>query len=242
MSKKVQFVIPTYNADKNELASLFKSLKSFPIIVVDNTKKNLGYAGGVTVGIKRALHDGADWVVILNQDLHVDNKAIKKFATILLGSEIGIVGPFGGELDKKRWTTILPSIHVDYISGSCLAIHKNIFGKIEFYEPYFMYYEDADFCVRARKAGFPVEKIFIKGINHEENTSLGRGSFLHQYYLSRNHLLFVERNAPFFVKLHELFRLPKTIYEHWERRELGALLGIRDYLFRRFGIYTPLWS
>ncbi len=238
----ILFVLLTYKPDGKELARLLKSLGNVPTTIIDNTKKNLGYAGGVTVGIKKALHDGVDWIVVINQDLHVTIEAIGNLVDVLSQNEIGVVGPFAGALDAKRWTTILPSKNVNYISGSCMVIHRAVFEKIGyFYEPYFMYYEDADFCVRAKNAGFPIVHLPLPGISHTDTTSLGRGSFLHQYYLARNHLLFVERNAPPGVKLHELVRLPKTIWEHCIRQEWGALAGIRDYFLRRFGQYMPLW-
>ena len=60
----------------------------------------------------------------------------------------------------------------------------------------------------------------------------------HPYYLARNHLLFVSRQAPLRVKLYEAFRFPKTLSEHIMRHESGALRGIKDYVFRRFGSST----
>lgn len=258
----IQLVIVTYQPKQDVLVKLLTQLGDMSFIIIDNTKetflnldlklqknqkivrnnKNVGYSEGVSIGMQYALEQKAEWMVIINQDLHITKKAVHELEETLLHCVPGITGPFAGILDPRRWTTILPSESVGYISGSCMAIHKTVFEKIGFfYEPYFMYYEDADFCVRAKNAGLPLIHVPIAGISHNETTSLGRGSFLHQYYLARNHLLFVERNAPFFVKLHELLRLPKTIWEHVYRREWGALTGIRDYVLRRFGQYTPLW-
>ncbi len=257
----IQFIIVTYQSKQDVLAKLLTQVGDMSSIIIDNTEetflnldfklqknqkiirnnKNVGYSEGVNIGTQYALEEKADWIVIINQDLHVTKKAVYALEKALLHCTPGIAGLFAGKLDKKRWTTILPSKKVDYISGSCMAIHRSVFDKIgNFYKPYFMYYEDADFCVRAKNTGFPLIHVSIAGISHNETTSLGRGSFLHQYYLARNHLLFVERNAPTGVKLHELMRLPKTIWEHLNRKEWGALVGIRDYFLRRFGIYKPL--
>jgi hypothetical protein len=54
------------------------------------------------------------------------------------------------------------------------------------------------------------------------------------YYLARNHLLFVERNAPFSVQLRETLRLPKTLWEHFKKGDRSALKGIKDYLLRKY--------
>ncbi len=241
MKQDIWFVIVTYKPDTAILERLQKSLGGRPVITIDNSKKNLGFGGGANVGIRKALESGAQWLVILNQDIDLTKRDVDKLYTKLLLLPPCIAGPLVGGLDERRWTTVLPSKKVDYISGSCMAIHRSVFDKTGmFYKPYFMYYEDVDFCVRAKNAGFPLIHVSIAGISHNETTSLGRGSFLHQYYLARNHLLFVERNAPMGVKIHELFRLPKTIWEHYKKQERGALVGIRDYFLRRFGQYTPL--
>lgn len=226
------------------------------VIVIDNTKKNLGYGGAANKGIRKALKEGAEWAVVMNQDLTISRGGIETFVNTLGKSLPGIAGPFAGSVDRRRWTTILNKNVTNffkatpcksqgsglgeryYISGSLMAVHWDVWQRIGgFYEPYFMYYEDVDYCIRAKKAGFPLMHTPIDGIKHNDHPFLGKGSFLHEYYLARNHLLFVERQAPVRVNIYELFRLPKTLYEHIKRRSTGALMGILYYIFRRFGPY-----
>ncbi len=234
--RRVWFVVVLYKPDKKVLRRLLRALAGFPVVVVDNSKQNLGYGGGANVGIRRALKKGAQWVVVLNQDLSMSPSAAGTLVKKLKETQAGIAGPMAGGLDPRRWTSVLPAKETDYITGSCIAIHREVVERIGyFYEPYFLYYEETDFCLRARSAGFPLLYIPTKGITHMESVSLGRGSFLHQYYLARNHLLFVERCAPLRVRLYEFFRLPKTLWDHWRKGEKGALRGVRNYLNRRFG-------
>ncbi len=216
-------------------ASLAKNL-SVDVLNVKNTKlSNLGYGGGINKRIREAIDKGYEWFIAMNQDLKVTKSGMEKFQKILEKSPPGIVGPFAGGLDPKRWTTILPSKNVDYISGACMAIHRDVIEKIGFfYEPYFMYYEDADYSLRAKKAGFPLIHVPVAGIAHDDTPMLGKGSFLHEYYLARNHLLFVERQAPPAVRLYEYLRLPKTMAEGL-RGNRGAGAGVADYLLHRFG-------
>lgn len=230
------FVIVTYRPDKKTLAQLKAVLPKGETKVIDNTNHNLGYGGGANVGMREAFESGAQWVIVMNQDLRLKKTAVKELTDILKKSGPAIVGPFAGKFDPRRWTTSVPATKMDYISGSCIAIHRDVVEKIGyFYEPYFLYYEEADLCIRAKRAGFALRWLPIKGIEHEETMSLGRGSFAHQYYLARNHLLFVERQAPPLVKLYEFLRLPKTKLEHIARRQWGALRGLLDYFIRRFG-------
>lgn len=252
MRNTVAFIIIAYHPKMEELKPLLRLLKDYPTIIVDNggtlilddvgnatllsQTKNVGYGAAVNIGIHHASGLGATWFVVLNQDIHLTKASRLALLSQLRKFPPCIAGPFGAGLDTSRWTTILPSERTDYLTGSCLAIHQKVVGKIGyFYEPYFLYYEDSDYCVRATRAGFPLIRVDLPDVSHEETKSLGSGSKLHQYYLARNHFLFVKRLAPTPVKLYEFFRIAKTITEHVQRRERGALVGIRDFLLRRFG-------
>jgi GT2 family glycosyltransferase len=255
-SASVQFIIVAYHPEKAVFRELLLHLSPNPVIVVDNggvdvssitnvevvhPGQNLGYGGGANLGMQKAFDAGAQWVVILNQDLEVSVRAVNNFVMALEKLSPGLAGPIVGGLDEVRWSTVLGSkkkFKDQYISGTWMAIHKEVVAKVgQFHEPYFMYYEDADLSVRAKKAGYLIQRIAVSGLKHGESTSLGRGSAATEYYLARNHMLFVERLAPWMVKLHEWVRLPKTIAEYKQNGNTGALHGLRDYCFRRFGPY-----
>lgn len=252
---KVWFIVLTYQSEYKKLLRHLVFFKNAPHILVDNSEtiqsypkhipvirigKNLGYAGGMNVGIRHCLERGATWVVVTNEDINATSSALNKFIKQLDKTTPGIGGPSTGMLDKKRWTSILGK-GTGYISGSFMAIHRQVIDRVGmFYEPYFIYYEDVELCVRAQKIGFELTHIPVS-FSHADGTTFGRNSFLHQYYLARNHLLFVERNASVGVKLREAVRLPKTTWEHIRKKEWGALTGIRDYFLRRFGQYKALW-
>jgi GT2 family glycosyltransferase len=214
MKDAVWFIFVFFKPSKEQTRRCKQISHLVNSFMVDNTEENHGYGGGANVGIQYALEHGAEWVVICNQDIVMPEKDIKTFVETLKKSEPGIFGPEVGSFDTRRWTTILPAKgSVDYVSGSCMAIHKNVLQTVgAFYEPYFMYYEDADFSVRAKKAGFPLHHVELSGFKHNLNFASGRKK---EYYLARNHLLFALRNAPWQVKLHELLRLPKTLYDYW---------------------------
>ncbi len=250
-ARSIVFIIVAFHPKMDEFTKLLNTLKEFHVIIVDNGNTltfddvgratlltqttNVGYGAGVNIGIHHASGLGATWFVILNQDIQISKDSAKQLIAELKKLPSGVAGPAGGALDPKRWTTMLPSKKSEYITGSCMAIHNKVVGKIGyFYEPYFMYYEDADYSVRARAAGFPLTTVPVD-ITHEETQSLHKGSRLHTYYMARNHLLFVLRLGSSNVKFYELVRLPKTILEHILRKEKGALLGIRDFLLHRSG-------
>lgn len=250
-SPDVVFVVIGFHPDKETLSSLLAALKNYDVIVVNNggvvlenshtvqvisSGKNLGYAGGANLGMKAAFEKGACWVVICNQDLAMTNAGVNELVSRLKSLPTGIAGPFAGGLDPKRMTTIIPSTRADYITGSCIAIHKEVYKKIgNFYDPYFLYYEEVDYCMRAKKVELPIMHLKIDGITHTESSTLGNNSLMHQYYLSRNHLLFLRRGAYWKTMVYEYIRLPLTLLEHLRRNQWGAVLGMYDFLFCRFG-------
>lgn len=261
MKQSVWYVVLTYRPQIAKLTRLLRSLENQEIVLVDNTAKeeksgsfifenshcrvirigeNLGYTGGMNRGGQFALSHGANWVVFLNSDIVLSEEDVNQWNKKLQTSPAGLVGPFPGRLDAKRWTSIYPSSNkiFDYLSGSYLGIHKNVIRKIGmFYEPYFIYYEEIELCIRAKKAGFPLSFINLPHLRHHDAQTFGTGSFYHEYYLARNHLLFIQRNAPLGVQMHEILRMPITLSKHYQDGNVGALTGIKDFALRKFGPY-----
>lgn len=92
----------------------------------------------------------------------------------------------------------------DFITGCMLFYNKKVIDKIGFWdEGYFLYFEDSDFCERAKKAGFKLfynPKIIIWHKNAQSTG--GSGSPLHQKYQKKNRLIFGLKYAPWRTKLH----------------------------------------
>ena len=66
--------------------------KNFPNVEVIETGKNLGFAGGNNIGIRRALEDGADFVWLLNNDTFVDTNALVSLVDAFKGDNVGVAG------------------------------------------------------------------------------------------------------------------------------------------------------
>jgi len=256
------FIIISYTTDQDKLDVQLKSLEGYSVIIIKNdatklhipkkgyikviqNSTNLGFGGGANVGIEYALKHGANWIVILNDDIFFTKKTLSQFYTIISSCDNTIVGPYAGFFDKYRYSSILKTDPIkvipkpEYISGSFMAIRSDVFSRIGyFYEPYFLYYEDADFCVRARNAGFSIAHVSLPDLQHTDAERYKRDPQPHDYYLARNHMLFVFRQAPISVKLHELIRLPKTLFEHYRMYRTGAIQGIADFSLQHFGKKT----
>jgi GT2 family glycosyltransferase len=235
------------------------------VIVIEN-KQNLGFAKGNNIGINYALKKHADYIFVLNPDTKIEKDTIKNLLLVMeKNRDVGIVGPkiytfekriwsCGGILERKRFSAGLIGFgeedngqydgetEVDYISGAAMFVRRSTFEEIGLLpENYFLYYEDVEFSLRAKRAGLKVYFTPTAIVYHDWSSYIGKTSPMKDYYMARNHLLFVERNASWTIKLREFLRLPKTIYEYYRRNEKFALLGIRDYFLRRFG-KRDYWS
>ncbi|MBN1955546.1 MAG: glycosyltransferase family 2 protein [Anaerolineae bacterium] len=150
-------------------------------VAVIETGKNLGFAGGVNVGIAHALAAGAGSVLLLNNDTVVDREMIRCLAAAASSARVGIVGPVIYYFDapervwrfadrEYRWLPtplrvpdrVLRSagsrpFRVDYVTGCGMLVRRPVLEAIGLFDTrYFFYFEDADFCRRARQAGFDI--------------------------------------------------------------------------------------
>ncbi len=92
----------------------------------------------------------------------------------------------------------------DFITGCMMFFNKKVTDKVGFWdEKYFLYYEDSDFCERAKQSGFKLyynPKIIIYHKNAQSTG--GSGSALHQTYQRKNRFIFGLKYAPFKTKIH----------------------------------------
>lgn len=106
------------------------------------------------------------------------------------------------EVDNGQYETKEPT---DYVTGCFMAFTHEVIKKVGFLsEEYFMYYEDADFCIRAKKLGIP--SLFVPSIIiwHKETQSSGggKGSDLRQTLVQKNRIKFFLKYAPLTTRLH----------------------------------------
>lgn len=204
--------------DNNSEDGLEEEAKKIPKVHYIQNQKNLGYSGGNNIGINYALKNHADFIFILNPDTTVDPYCIEICTKAMEDLEVGIVGPkimfadkktlwyAGGildlgnvlgkhrgvdEEDKGQYDTIEET---DFASGGACFIGSEVFKKTGFFdEKYFLYYEDSDFNLRAKKAGFKILYVPQAVVYHANAQSTGLGSKLQDYYITRNRLLFASK-------------------------------------------------
>ena len=201
---------------KNSLIHIPTSQVGYPQVQIVRNSENLGFSGGNNVSIHQTLKNGSDWVVLLNNDTWVENGFMERLKAIL-SVKNGIIGiplvensivAYCGKIQWLKPTLIhIPTCDVGYQQiyaiGGAIAIHKDVFGKIGLLdENYFLYFEDADFSVRAAKAGFNISIAKNLTANHHVSSSTKKlGSPLLLRYHYRNALYFNLKNGPWNIKL-----------------------------------------
>jgi GT2 family glycosyltransferase len=121
---------------------------------------------------------------------------------------------------------------ITFATGACFLVKKEVIEKIGlFNENYFLYYEDADLSMRIRKEGYDILYTPKAIVWHSNAASSGSGSNLHDYYLTRNKLVFGMKYAPLKMKaflLKEAFKILSSGRE-WQKK------GVRDYFVKKLG-------
>lgn len=240
--------------DNNSGDSLGEILREFKDIRFIQNRENLGYTGGNNIGIKIALELGVDYILVLNPDTTLDKNCIKNLISGVERSGAGIVGPkiyFAGtksiwhaggmidylnvigshrgvnELDRGQFEK---KAVVDFVSGAAFFVKAEVFEKIGLFdERFFLYYEDADFCYRAKKIGFKIFYIPEATVYHANASSAGLGSPLQDYYITRNRMLFASKFLPVRTKFALLREALRNLGNPVRR------LALFDFLVGNFG-------
>jgi GT2 family glycosyltransferase len=186
-----------------------------------STGSNLGYAGGMNVGIRKAISDGSKYMAIFNNDILAAPGCIEKIKTVFektIGDKICfsplIMDVGGGEIwfggGHVSWlrarakhagmgTSDIPGGTVDsgFLTGCAFCFAKTAVEDAGFMrEDYFLYWEDIDWSVRLRKKGYRLCVYPDIRINHAGSAAAGLESAGYLYYFHRNQLRFLFRNCP----------------------------------------------
>lgn len=149
--------------------------------------------------------------------------------------------------DPEEIPRTMPVIPLEYVSGTAPLIHRSVFERIGFIpEIYFLYYEDAEFCRRARRAGFQVGAVPTADIMHKVSRTTKPGSASYTYYHFRNSLLFVRRNFGMLLRVliymasawWALKQAVKLCIPSRRKNGRAGLYGMRDFWLGRSGQWT----
>jgi len=227
-TKKIAFIVILYKTPQDEKMRLEQEIKKIGIVShkiywIDNSTNGKGYAAGINEGIRQGLRDGCDLFVALNPDISLTAITAKKIADVAgefdvwgFGMKQNDTTYFGGEIDKWRLSGGLVRAKpkeqfasVDFISGSIMGFSKQVVQTIGLWdESYFMYYEDVDYCDRARRAGFEVGIDSATVYDHFEISQMNDKK---AKWIASSRWKFFWKYATIKQKIREIVRLPKTL-------------------------------
>jgi hypothetical protein len=233
---------------------------------------NLGFSGGMNVGIRAALAEGATRILLVNSDMIVPpdlagqlERALAETATagiaapvVLMRSAPHRVATAGiayslttGRMRQEEFGRLFNwhdggRATVTAVSGCLMLIDARVFAAVGLFdEAYFFSFEDIDFCLRARRAGFATILDRALVAYHEGGRSLDVRSTARLYYASRNHLRLARAISPAtgvgpacravgIVGLNLLHAM-RGAGGSRGRRAAAVLRGVRDHVRGRYG-------
>ena len=245
--------------------------EKFPDVEILQTGSNLGYAGGNNAGMRRALEFGADYLCLLNNDVVVGPGFLEPLvAAMEADPRLGIAGGLqcsyhdprliqnsgayfsfitgrvcnanAGEADRGQCDR---QKEVDFISGAALLARAEMARSIGLLDDtFFMVCEDADWCLRARRAGWSVRFVPGSKIFHKERATRGSQPGMNWYYVPRNQIWLVRRHGSTAqVALFALLCLgylgPRQVLGRLLKREARNLRPLLRGLRDGFGALPP---
>jgi hypothetical protein len=218
-SNAVPLVVDNGSTD----GSAAKIAERFPSVRMLKLPENKGFAGGVNAAAKEAVAGGAKYLLLLNSDATVAPDTISNLVSCAENyAKAGIVGAKilraedSSRLESEGASVCLCTgrikqigfgradkggagrpVERDAVHGAAMLVRAETFKDVgPMSEEFFCYFEEVDYCLRARKKGWrvvlcPAAKVVHKGAA----TFGGQWSAMRIYYAARNHLLLVARHS-----------------------------------------------
>ena len=228
-----------------------------PDLFVLEVEGVLGYAHGLNQGSQLALSKGATWLLLMSNDTVVapnflrefdeaahQNSEVLMFSPLILYCDlpdtIWFLGTYliPGTLitrdpfhNHKRQLSYPVSMPVDFINGCAMLIHRDVFEKIGFFDSsFFMYFEEVDYCWRARRAGIKFNAAPRAHMWHKVSLTMDQDRPGARFLRIRNQIWVYRRYSfPWQFPIMFIFSLLR-----------GLVLGLKDIFQTQFPLLIPL--
>jgi GT2 family glycosyltransferase len=228
---------------------------SAPITILST--KNRGFAAANNAALKLALREDFDFFWLLNNDTVVPRDALSALVTAaslhddlgILGSKlllynnpsvlqgvggnynkwVGKVNEIGAfEPDRQQWDNV--SLQMDYVIGASMFVSKKFLASVGLMnEDLFLYYEELDWALRAKKKGWRLGFVSSSAVYHKGGASINKSttkgnSLLSDFYAVRNRILMTRKFFPYAL----ITLYPSFLMFIWNRIKLKqyARIGV----------------
>jgi len=227
----------------------------YPNIVFIENPINYGFAAGNNYGLMKAR---GEYVLLLNNDIEVPPNFMEPLVEKLEQNPgIGAVSPkikFYYQPDTIQYAGYTPINKVTmrntaigywekdrgqydkdyetaYAHGAAIMVPMHVVKEIGLMSYiFFLYYEEADWCVRIKEAGYKIYYVGHSYVLHKESVSTGKLSALKIYYQNRNRIVFMRRNQSgkdfYLALLYQLFvAIPKNAFKFLMKGKVANFLA-----------------
>lgn len=213
----LEIIVVDNGSTDGSLESICRLFPETPILAME---KNLGFVEGNNAAIHLAQSNGADYVLLLNNDTVVAPDFLDKLVAVSEAEDaIGVVGPTiyyydrpdviwsaGGAINWERGASQMLNLNetdrdlpdslpyeVDFVSGCAMLVRTSVIQQVGLLDPrFFAYYEETEWCVRIHRAGYRVLHVPGARVWHRILPETREASPLVHYYMTRNRLLFLK--------------------------------------------------
>ena len=231
-------VIVVDNASREDPTAAF--LAAYPDAIVIRNEANLGFSAGNNAGIRAAK---GEYLFIVNNDTEFTPGLLEGLLEIFRTyPDAGMASPkfhyffekgtieYAGyeqvniltgrngmigcrEKDNGQYDEVRPT---HYVHGGGMMVPRRVVDEVGLMpEIFFLYYEELDWSEQIKRKGYSIYYQPASLIYHKESMTTGRSSPLKTFYLTRNRILFMRRNAPWpaflvFATYFTIFTMPKN--------------------------------
>jgi GT2 family glycosyltransferase len=206
----------TWVVDNGSTANTAEELAAAcPQARVVRLEENLGFAGGVNAGIRAAQEAGGfDFAWLVNNDAICEPEALQRMLAVAENDpRIAAVGcamleggvgknPHRVEAGKKlRPPLYIPRVakipvEIDYICGASLLMRREALDEVgPLDDGFFFFFEDADWCFRARAKGWRLGVADEALVHHTGSATIGSMSRLKAAHYRAGHVRFLRIHA-----------------------------------------------
>lgn len=216
-----EFIVVDNASDGEDVAQIISLCPQAKVVSSDI---NLGFAGGNNLGYT---HSKGDYLFFLNNDMLIEEPVLEEMVACLKNLEIGGVSPtvrylkdkesvqyFGCKrlkpltlkfrtesFDRTSPERFLISGETDVMYGGAMMVRREVIEKAgKMTEVYFLFSEEYDWSYQIVNVGYKLWYAADTTIYHKGGATIGYGTPLRAYYMSRARLLFARRNNSGWIK------------------------------------------
>lgn len=160
-------VLVVDNASTDGTAGLIR--QNFPEVEVIESSENLGFGRANNVGIHRALDEGFDFVLLLNQDAWLEKNTLGQLLRSHQSQpDFGLISPVPYDATGQKLDYLYEQVYqksmrpaaghkvseIEFVNAACWLIHRDVLQKIGGFHPhFFLYGEDSNYVHRVKATG-----------------------------------------------------------------------------------------